>query len=223
MNWLLPELPYWGPETNTTWPWTGCYQSYLYWGPESNIMWPWSSCYKSYFYWGPETNITWPWTSCYQSYLYRGPESNITWPWTGCYQSYLYRGPEANMGGGGGAGIAQWLEHRTRDQKVAGSNPCRSSGRIFFSRVNFLCWLLFRYLFHPCVTAVARKRPRSLCQKCRLQLNTHTPYICGFAWNDMVHDCIVYTECTEMAAVSCGTSHTSTVNTPLWWIFKNIL
>ena len=31
-----------------------------------------------------------------------------------------------------GAGIAQWLECRTRDRKVAGSDPCRSSGRIFF-------------------------------------------------------------------------------------------
>ena len=38
-----------------------------------------------------------------------------------------------------GAGSAQWLERRTRDQKVVGSNPCRSGGRIFFSRVNFLC------------------------------------------------------------------------------------
>ena len=38
-----------------------------------------------------------------------------------------------------GAGIAQWLERRTRDRKFAGSNPCWSGGRIFFSRVNFLC------------------------------------------------------------------------------------
>ena len=48
-----------------------------------------------------------------------------------------------------GAGIAQWLEHRTRDWKVAGSNPCWSGGRIFFSRVDFVCWFLFWYLFHP--------------------------------------------------------------------------
>ena len=27
-----------------------------------------------------------------------------------------------------------------------------------------------------------------------LQLNTHTPYVCGFAWSDMVHGCMVYTE-----------------------------
>ena len=31
------------------------------------------------------------------------------------------------------AGIAQWLEHRTCDQKVVGSNPCRNGGRMFSS------------------------------------------------------------------------------------------
>ena len=31
------------------------------------------------------------------------------------------------------AGIACWLESRTRDRKVASSNPDRSGGRIFFS------------------------------------------------------------------------------------------
>ena len=84
-----------------------------------------------------------------------------------------------------GAGIAQWLEHWTRDRKVMGSNPCKSSGRIFLSGVNFLCWLLFRYLFHPCVTTVACKRPQSFCQKCRW--HTHAPYICGFTWSDVVY------------------------------------
>ena len=37
----------------------------------------------------------------------------------------------------------------------------------------------------------------------RLQINTHAPYVCGFAWSDMVHGCMVYTECAEMAAVPC--------------------
>ena len=69
-----------------------------------------------------------------------------------------------------GAGIAQWLEHQTLDTKVLGASPCRNSGIIFFSRVNFLCWLLFRYLFCPHVTAVAHKRSRSSCQKCRWQV-----------------------------------------------------
>ena len=83
------------------------------------------------------------------------------------------------------------------DEKVAGSSPGRSGGRIFFSRVNFLCRLLFRYPLHPRVTAVARKRPLSFCQKRRwrrLQLNTHTPCVCGFACSDMVHGCMVYTD-----------------------------
>ena len=31
---------------------------------------------------------------------------------------------------------------------------------------------------------------------------------------------MVYTERAEMAADSCGTSHASTVSTPLQWIFK---
>jgi len=34
-----------------------------------------------------------------------------------------------------GAGIAWWLERQTRDQKVAGSIPGRSCGKVFFSRV----------------------------------------------------------------------------------------
>ena len=75
--------------------------------------------------------------------------------------------------------LPQWLERRTRDWKVAGSNPCWNGGRIFFSRVNFLCWLLFRHPFHPRVTAVARKRSRSSCQKCRWQVTAkHTYTLC---------------------------------------------
>ena len=49
-------------------------------------------------------------------------------------------------------------------------------GRIFFSRVNFLCWLLFRYRFHARVTAVARKRPQSSCQKRRWQVTAKHAY-----------------------------------------------
>ena len=75
-----------------------------------------------------------------------------------------------------GGGDSSAVRGRTRDRKVAGSNPCRSGGRIFFSRVNFLCWLLFRYLFHPRVTAVARKRPRSFRQKCRWQVTAKHAY-----------------------------------------------
>ena len=77
---------------------------------------------------------------------------------------------------GTGVGIAQWLEHWTCDWKVVGSNPCRSGGRIFFSRVDFVCWLLFWYLFHPRVTTEARKRSWSFCQKCRWQVMSKHAY-----------------------------------------------
>ena len=95
--------------------------------------------------------------------------------------------------------------------------------RIFFSRVDFLCWLLFRYPFHPRVTAVARKRSRSFCQKCRWQVTAKHAYtLCMWlcmkwhgAWLYGVHR-----TCAETAAVSCGTSHASAVSTPLRWIFK---
>jgi len=94
----------------------------------------------------------------------------------------------------------------------------------FFSRGNFLCWLVFRYPFYPRVTAVARKRPRSFCQKCRWQVTAeHTctirTWLC-MKWH-MVHGCMVYTERAETAAVSCSTSHAIAVSTPLRWIFKN--
>ena len=47
------------------------------------------------------------------------------------------------------AGTAQWIERRTRDWKVAGSSPGSVGGRILFSRVTFLCWLLFQYPSPP--------------------------------------------------------------------------
>ena len=104
------------------------------------------------------------------------------------------------------------------------SNPCWRCGGLFFSRVNVLCWLLFRYALHPHVTAVARKRSRSFCQKCRLWQVTakHTStlrmWLCmkwHGAWLYGVHR-----TCIKTAAVSCGTSHASAVSTSLWRILK---
>ena len=67
------------------------------------------------------------------------------------------------------------LEWQTHAQKVMGFNPCRSSGRIFFSRVSFLCSLLFWYSFHPQVTTEACKRSQPFCLKCKWQVTAkHT-------------------------------------------------
>ena len=54
----------------------------------------------------------------------------------------------------------------------------------------------------------------SFCQKCRLLVTakhtcTLSIWLC-MKWCDMVHCCMVYTECTEMAAVLRGISHVRT-------------
>ena len=66
-----------------------------------------------------------------------------------------------------------FVERRTRDRKVASSNPGR---RILFFGVNFCVPTLIRCPLHPRVTAVARKRPWSLCQKCGWQVTPKHVY-----------------------------------------------
>ena len=57
------------------------------------------------------------------------------------------------------------VEHHTRDQKVVSSNPGRSGRRLFFFRVNFVCWVFFDVHSTPVLQQWGVK-PRSLCQKC---------------------------------------------------------
>ena len=78
----------------------------------------------------------------------------------------------------------------------------------------------------PSPSAIACKRTRSFCQKCRWQVTA--TYACTLhMWLCMKPTwcmvCKVYTERAEMAAVSRGTSHVSAVSTLLGWIFKNAL
>ena len=69
------------------------------------------------------------------------------------------------------------VERRTRDRKVASSNPGRSGGKIFFCKVNILCWLLFGVRstsvlpqWHVKDTGHSAKSAGG-----RLHLNTYTP------------------------------------------------
>ena len=78
----------------------------------------------------------------------------------------------------------------------------------------------------PGPSAIAYKRTRSFCQRCRWQVTATyacTLHMYALHEADMVHGCNVYTERAEMAAVSRGTSHVSAVSTPLGWIVKNAL
>ena len=108
------------------------------------------------------------------------------------------------------------VEHRTCHGKVVGSSPSRSSRRIFFSRVNFLCWFSFWYLFHPLVTTVAYKRSKSFCQKCKWQVTTkHTWTLHMWLWMKwhckLVQNCMVYRECLlRWQQFHMSTSHVTT-------------
>ena len=76
----------------------------------------------------------------------------------------------------------------------------------------------------PRVTAVARKRSRSFCQKCRWQVTAKHAYTLRMWLCMKLHGAWLYgvhRTCAETAAVSCGTSHASAVSTPLRWILKN--
>ena len=74
---------------------------------------------------------------------------------------------------------------RAPDWKVASSNPGWSGGRIFFSRLT-VCALI-RCLFHPRVTAVGHKIPRSFLPKAQVAGYTWThkhpwPNEAGVGW-----------------------------------------
>ena len=70
------------------------------------------------------------------------------------------------------------VEHQTRDQKVAGSNPGRTDGRIFLSTVNFMYWLLFGVPSTPMLLQWHVKDPGHSDNNAggRLHLNTHKPF-----------------------------------------------
>ena len=74
-------------------------------------------------------------------------------------------------------GIAQLVECRTCGQKIASSDPGRSSRRMFFSRVNFLCWLLLVVLFSLMLLQWHVKDSRDFAKSAggSSHLNVHTP------------------------------------------------
>ena len=142
-----------------------------------------------------------------------------------CFYIYLIKAIHMPCG----VGIAQWLEHQTHNRKVPGSNPGRSGGWIFFSRVNFLCWLLFWYPFNPHVTAVACKRSLSFCQKCRWQVTAkHTYTLPMWLWMKwhckQVYGWMVYTELAlrwqQFHMAPAMQQQMSVIRTPLPWILK---
>ena len=96
-------------------------------------------------------------------------------------------------------GIAQWLERRTPDRKVPGSSPGRSGGVNFPLRGQLSVLTLISVFVPPRVTAVARKRSRSFCPKCRWQVtpkHTYTlPMWISMKWHcNRMHGWMGYTK-----------------------------
>ena len=74
-------------------------------------------------------------------------------------------------------GYSLLVGRRTRDRKVASSNPGRNGGRMFFSRVNFVCFLSFGVRSTPVLPQWHVKDPGHSAKSAgdRLHLNTQTP------------------------------------------------
>ena len=135
------------------------------------------------------------------------------WPVAAAHQLYIWRYVCTHSGGGD----SSVFSCQTRDWKVAGV-----AGEFSSPGSTFCADSYFGIRSIPRVTAVAHKRSQSFCQKCRWQVtakHAHTLHM----WLCMKwHGAWLYgvqRTCAEMAAISCGTSHTSAVSTPLRWIF----
>ena len=113
-----------------------------------------------------------------------GPASPATGltclPAPSSHASCLPNTPRCGGGGGGGGSVAMWMVCMcvracvclyvcqcvcfTYVRTCACACACT---RAFCLTSLVLIFCRFRYPFHPCVTAVARKRSRSFCQNCR--------------------------------------------------------
>ena len=69
------------------------------------------------------------------------------------------------------------VKRRTRDRKVASSNPGRSGGNVFFYRVDFVCRVLFGVLSSPVLPQWHVKDHGHSAKSAGsgLNLNTYTP------------------------------------------------
>ena len=112
--------------------------------------------------------------------------------------------------------MACLLERRTRDRKVTCSDLGRSGLRIFFSRVNFLCSLLFGVRSSPVFQQEYVIDPGHSSKSAggRLHLNMHTPLTqrsrSGLTMPLSRHSVGIYQERTHTR------SQSSQLGEPLW-------
>ena len=134
-------------------------------------------------------------------------------------QELALSGPSIRMGSGDSSVVRapdSWLKGRGFESLLERRDN-------FFLRGQLFGRLLFRYPFHPRVTAVVRRRPRSFCLKRRRQVTAKHAYtlrmwLCMKWYGAWLYG--VHRTCAKTTAVSWGTSHASAVSTPLRCIFK---
>ena len=118
-----------------------------------------------------------------------------------------------------GAGIVCWQERRTRNRTVASLIPGRSGGRIFFSRVDFVCWLLFGVCSTPVSSQWHVKDSGHSAKRSggSLQLNTrtHWPNEVGVGWLCRCPD-IVWELIKKRAHTQLVKEHSVTVVSARW-------
>ena len=118
-----------------------------------------------------------------------------------------------------GEGIAQWWSHRLMIKRSQVQVPAGAAGEFFSQELTFCAESYFG--IHPTpvlqLTAVARKRSQSFCQKCKWPVTAK--HVCILhIWLCMKWQCKlvygfkyhVHITCAKMAAVSHGTSHVTT-------------
>ena len=121
----------------------------------------------------------------------------------------------ANMGSWDSLLIERWI----CDQKDASSNPSRSVQRIFFSRVNFVCWLLFGVSSKPLLQQWHTKYPGQSAKSSAggLHLHTHTP-MTQWSWSGLLCHCldIVWEPIRKQAKMQRINEHSATVISARW-------
>ena len=112
------------------------------------------------------------------------------------------------------------VERQTCDWKVASSNPSKSNRTIFFSRFNFVCWLLFSVCSTPRLLQWHIKDQSHSAKSAggRLYLNRHTP-LTQRRWSGLIillcrHYMGIYQETSSHATRhgTLGHSHLSSLS-----------
>ena len=122
-----------------------------------------------------------------------------------------------------GARIACWLECWTHDWKVVSSNPDRSGGRIFFSRVNIACWPLFGVYSTPVLLQWHVKDPSHSANSAGGRLHLNMQYTLDPSKSEWADYVGVQAQCGNLAGnkLTCNSSantqlQSSQLAEPLW-------